>query len=132
MKPVFKFLLIIEIVNFETEDQLLTKFSTELMAGKGPDLISLSMPLSFEKLIESGAFADVNEINAQADSNDKIDFNNYNSLIMNSGVINGSRFIIPLFYSPDVVVTTKEILQEYDIPSNFIFTYDSLKTEFST
>lgn len=121
----------IEIVNFETEDQLLTKFSTELMAGKGPDLISLSMPLSFEKLIESGAFADVNEINAQADSNDKIDFNNYNSLIMNSGVINGSRFIIPLFYSPDVVVTTKEILQEYDIPSNFIFTYDSLKTEFS-
>ena len=121
----------IEIVNFETEDQLLTKFSTELMAGKGPDLISLSMPLSFEKLIESGAFADVNEINAHTDSNDKIDFNNYKSLIMNSGVINGSRFIIPLFYSPDVVVTTKEILQEYDIPSNFIFTYDSLKTEFS-
>ena len=122
----------IEIVSFESEDQLLTKFSTELMAGKGPDLISLSMPLSFEKLIESGAFADVNEINAQADPNDKIDFNEYNAVVMDSGVFDGKRFIVPLFYGPDVVVTTKEILQEYDIPSDFKLTYDSLEKDFST
>lgn len=122
----------IEIVNFETADQLLTKFSTELMAGKGPDLISLSMPFPFEKLMESGAFADVNEINAQSASNDKINFNEYNAVVMDSGVYNEKRFIIPFFYAPDVVVTTKEILQEYNIPSDFKLTYDSLENDFST
>lgn len=121
----------IEIVSFESEDQLLTKFSTELMAGKGPDLIFLSMPLSFEKLIESGAFADVNEINAQADPNDKIDFNEYNAVVMDSGIFNGKRLFVPLYYSPDVVITTKEILSKYNIPSDFQFTYNTLKKDFS-
>lgn len=33
-----------------------TKMSTEIMAGEGPDIISLNQNLPFEKLIENEAF----------------------------------------------------------------------------
>ena len=37
----------IEIVEFDSEDTMLTKISTEIMAGKGPDIISLNQKLPF-------------------------------------------------------------------------------------
>lgn len=46
----------IEIVEFEDDNDLYTKMSTELMAGAGPDIVSLNQKLPFEKLIENGAF----------------------------------------------------------------------------
>ncbi len=52
----------IEIVEFDSEDTMLTKISTEIMAGKGPDIISLNQKLPFEKLIDNGSFADIDEL----------------------------------------------------------------------
>ena len=98
----------IEIVEFDSEDTMLTKISTEIMAGKGPDIISLNQKLPFEKLIDNGSFADIDEL-AELYKSD-IDFDDYNSTIMDCGIYNGKRYIIPIAYCPNILITTQEIL----------------------
>lgn len=102
----------IEIVEFDSEDTMLTKISTEIMAGKGPDIISLNQKLPFEKLIDNGSFADIDEL-AELYKSD-IDFDDYNSTIMDCGIYNGKRYIIPIAYCPNILITTQEILDKYN------------------
>lgn len=52
----------IKTIEFESEDDMYLKMSTELMVGKGPDIISLSQRLPFEKLIDNGTFANINDL----------------------------------------------------------------------
>lgn len=103
----------IEIVKFDSEDTMLTKISTEIMAGKGPDIISLNQKLPFEKLIDNGSFADIDEL-AELYKSD-IDFDDYNSTIMDCGIYNGKRYIIPITYCPNILITTQEILDKYNL-----------------
>ena len=49
----------IAVLKFASEDEINTKLSTELMAGKGPDIISINQKLPFEKLLNNGTFLDV-------------------------------------------------------------------------
>ena len=110
----------IEIVEFDSEDTMLTKISTEIMAGKGPDIISLNQKLPFEKLIDNGSFADIEEL-AELYKSD-IDFDDYNSTIMDCGIYNGKRCIIPITYCPNILITTQEILDKYNLENtNFSF-----------
>ena len=110
----------IEIVEFDSEDTMLTKISTEIMAGKGPDIISLNQKLPFEKLIDNGSFADIDEL-AELYKSD-IDFDDYNSTIMDCGIYNGKRYIIPITYCPNILITTQEILDKYNLKNtNFSF-----------
>lgn len=37
---------------------------------------------------------------------------------MDAGVIDGKRYFIPLFYSPDVFITTEETLNKYNLTSS--------------
>lgn len=96
----------IEIVEFDSEDTMLTKISTEIMAGKGPDIISLNQKLPFEKLIDNGSFADIDEL-AELYKSD-----------------------IPLFYSPDVFITTEETLNKYNLTSSE-FSFKALSEKLS-
>ena len=110
----------IEIVEFDSEDTMLTKISTEIMAGKGPNIISLNQKLPFEKLIDNGSFADIDEL-AELYKSD-IDFDDYNSTIMDCGIYNGKRYIIPIAYCPNILITTQEILDKYNLENtNFSF-----------
>ena len=110
----------IEIVEFDSEDTMLTKISTEIMAGKGPDIISLNQKLPFEKLIDNCSFADIDEL-AELYKSD-IDFDDYNSTIMDCGIYNGKRYIIPIAYCPNILITTQEILDKYNLENtNFSF-----------
>ncbi|WP_440450793.1 ABC transporter substrate-binding protein [Ruminococcus intestinalis] len=110
----------IEIVEFDSEDTMLTKISTEIMAGEGPDIISLNQKLPFEKLIDNGSFADIDEL-AELYKSD-IDFDDYNSTIMDCGIYNGKRYIIPIAYCPNILITTQEILDKYNLENtNFSF-----------
>ena len=110
----------IEIVKFDSEGTMLTKISTEIMAGKGPDIISLNQKLPFEKLIDNGSFADMDEL-AELYKSD-IDFDDYNSTIMDCGIYNGKRYIIPIAYCPNILITTQEILDKYNLENtNFSF-----------
>ena len=118
----------IEIVKFDSEDTMLTKISTEIMAGKGPDIISLNQKLPFEKLIDNGSFADIDELAELYKSN--IDFDDYNSTIMDCGIYNGKRYIIPIAYCPNILITTQEILDKYNL-ENTNFSFKELKIRLS-
>ena len=118
----------IEIVKFDSEDSMLSKISTEIMAGKGPDIISLNQKLPFEKLIDNGSFADIDEL-AELYKSD-IDFDDYNSTIMDCGIYNGKRYIIPIAYCPNILITTQEILDKYNL-ENTNFSFKELKIRLS-
>ena len=118
----------IEIVKFESQEEMNIKISTEVMSGGGPDIISLDQPLPFEKLIENHTFADVDELVNTYGSN--IDFNDYNTKVMESGIVNRKRYFVPFFYCPNIFISTQEKLKEYDL--NFSdFSYKELSRQLS-
>lgn len=116
----------IEIIKFDSEEEMKLKMSTEIMAGEGPDIFSLSQKLPFEKLTDSKTIADVNELISEFSYDIGID--NCDSKIMDAGVINGKRYFIPLFYSPDVFITTEETLNKYNLTSSE-FSFKALSEE---
>ena len=103
----------IEIVEYDSLEEMYTIMATEIMSGDGPDIISLDQPLPFEKLIENHAFADVDELINTYGSN--IDFNDYNTKVMKSGIVNRKRYFVPFFYCPNIFISTQEKLKEYDL-----------------
>ena len=118
----------IEIVQYDSLEEMYTIMATEIMSGDGPDIISLDQPLPFEKLIENHAFADVDELINTYGSN--IDFNDYNTKVMESGIVNRKRYFVPFFYCPNIFISTQEKLKEYDL--NFSdFSYKELSRQLS-
>ena len=118
----------IEIVEYDSLEEMYTIMATEFMSGDGPDIISLDQPLPFEKLIENHAFADVDELINAYGSN--IDFNDYNTKVMESGIVNRKRYFVPFFYCPNIFISTQEKLKEYDL--NFSdFSYKELSRQLS-
>ena len=118
----------IEIVEFESQEEMKLKMSTEIMAGEGPDIFSLSQKLPFEKLTDSKTIADVNELISEFSYDIGID--NCDSKSMDAGVIDGKRYFIPLFYSPDVFITTEETLNKYNLTSSE-FSFKALSEKLS-
>ena len=59
-----------------------------------------------------------------------IGIDNCNSKIMDAGVIDGKRYFIPLFYSPDVFITTEETLNKYNLTSSE-FSFKALSEKLS-
>lgn len=118
----------IEIVEYDSLEEMYTIMATEIMSGDGPDIISLDQPLPFEKLIENHAFADVDELINTYGSN--IDFNDYSTKVMESGIVNRKRYFVPFFYCPNIFISTQEKLKEYDL--NFSdFSYKELSKQLS-
>lgn len=118
----------IEIVEYDSLEEMYTIMATEFMSGDGPDIISLDQPLPFEKLIENHAFADVDELINTYGSN--IDFNDYNTKVMESGIVNRKRYFVPFFYCPNIFISIQEKLKEYDL--NFSdFSYKELSRQLS-
>ena len=114
----------IEIVEYDSLEEMYTIMATEIMSGDGPDIISLDQPLPFEKLIENHAFADVDELINTYGSND------YNTKVMESGIVNRKRYFVPFFYCPNIFISTQEKLKEYDL--NFSdFSYKELSRQLS-
>ena len=123
----------IEIVEFESQEEMKLKMSTEIMAGEGPDIISLNQNLPFEKLIENEAFLDINSLINNDETKDKIELDEYNSFIMNVGVYDGKRYIVPLSYGMDVLVSTQERLKQFNVSGNNgeTLTYSNVSVKFS-
>lgn len=118
----------IEIVEYDSLEEMYTIMATEFMSGDGPDIISLDQPLPFEKLIENHAFADVDDLINTYGSN--IDFNDYNTKVMESGIVYRKRYFVPFFYCPNIFISTQEKLKEYDL--NFSdFSYKELSRQLS-
>lgn len=113
----------VEIVNFDSYEEYEAKLTTEVMAGGGPDIISLSQKLPFEKLIKNNSLADINTIVAQY--SEDFTFDDYNKVVMDSGVFDGKRFILPLYYAPDFLVTSSQRLAYFGVDLENA-TYDTL------
>ena len=118
----------IEIVEFDSSKEMYTKMATELMAGEGPDIFSLDEPLPFEKLIDNSVLADFDEVVNTYSSN--INFDDYNIKIMDAGIINGKRYFVPLFYCPNVFISTQENFDKYGLISSE-FSYKELSQQLS-
>lgn len=118
----------IEIVKFNSSEEMYTKMSTEFMSGEGPDIISLDEPFPFEKLVDNGVFADFDELVNTYNSN--INFDDYNGKIMEAGIINGKRYFVPFFYCPNVLISTQETLDKYGSNSSG-FSYKELSQQIS-
>lgn len=103
----------VEFVYFDSTTEMNSTLSTELMAGGGPDILSLTQTFPFEKLVRNSSLADINEILSENSSD--LNFDDYNKVIMDSGVFDGKRYILPLYYRPDVLFTTEERVNELGI-----------------
>ena len=120
----------IDIVEFDTIEELRTTISTEMMAGEGPDIIC-DASLNLYSYIENDMLADINVLMEKDESNDKIDLSNYNEVVMNAGVFNGKRVIVPLTYFVNTYVSTKEQLKKYNIPIDVTIEYGDISEVFS-
>ncbi|MGN1111729.1 MAG: extracellular solute-binding protein [Acutalibacteraceae bacterium] len=120
----------IEIVEFESVEALKNRLTTELMSGGGPDIMNeatfLSADLSIEKLIDIGAFMDLNELIESDNSDDKIEFTEQNQKALECGVADGKRFCIPLYYMPNFLMTTQEKCSKYMYENTLSLSYDAL------
>lgn len=122
----------VEIVKFDSEQEMSTQISTEIMAGSGPDIISLSQKLPFEKLIESRSLMNIYDLLKDDNSSNAINLDDYNVNILNAGVYGNGLYIVPLFYGVDVLVSTEERLKNFDIKENngFSLTYSNFSDVF--
>ena len=118
----------IEIVKFESQEEMNIKISTEVMSGDGPDTFSLSQKLPFEKMAANSTLLDVDELINTYYS--EINFDDYNAKVMESGVINGKRYFVPLAYSIDAFISTEETLGKYNLVSTD-FSYEALNDALS-
>ncbi len=118
-----------EIVEFENNTELSSKLNAEIMAGKGPDLICFDSGFggvsNIEKMMSLDMFADYNELLSDDNSDSKINLNNYNKTVMESGAYNGKRYFMPISYMPDVLITTKEICDKYSVDLKKSITYQN-------
>ena len=103
IKPVY------DMGNYEMEDELYQQVAAQIMAGSGPDIFIVDDAISdVEKLVRQGVFADM-EPYFQADN---FDWEPYNQAVMDGGVWNGKRFLIPLTYSFPLLFTSRTALEE--------------------
>ena len=103
-----------EFDSWTKEEETRTKITTALMAGEGPDIIFEYNALfpSLKKMFESGAFCDLNNL-IEKDTEFKL--SDYNQTVLDSGIVNGKRYVLPISYRIPSLWTTKNILDKNGI-----------------
>lgn len=123
----------IEFVKFESEEELYAKLSTELMAGKGPDLVSLEQKLPFEKLMKQNVFMNIYDLLENNSTDDEVDWTEYNQTILDACSYDGNLYILPVAFGNDVLIADRSILERYDVTAKpgSTLTYGNLSDDFS-
>lgn len=109
----------------ESWDSYAAKISTEIMSGKGPDIImnpnvTLSLNMNPYKLMRSGAFYSLNEFirNETYAENDILC-----NPILQAGTYKGNLYIMPLGYTIPCILTSEESLNRAGISAESCTTY---------
>ena len=98
-----------ESENIEEREELYQQVAAQIMAGEGPDVFLVEdLVMDVEKLVRQGIFADMEPF-FRADS---FDWEPYHQAVMDGGVWNGKRFVIPLTYNFPLLFTTRTALEE--------------------
>ena len=89
------------------------KAITEIMSGEGPDILLLRVPTfpNIHKMIGNNIFYDLDTL-IKSDKSFKIE--EYNQIVMDSGMYKGKRYLVPLYFSLPVMITTKSFLSDHD------------------
>lgn len=107
----------INVVEFDDMEEMASRLSTEIMAGKGPDIITSGelemLSSSTEKLIKQGIFADFDDIISNDSSDDRFDLSDYNSDILDAGVYEGKRYYIPVVFEPQILLSSYDKFSKY-------------------
>lgn len=89
------------------------KYITSLSVGEGPDIIRIDPKMGLltavHKTAKSGIFYDLNEF-IEKDKSFKL--SDYNQKVMNSGIIDGKRFLIPLRYNFSTYFAKEGVLKK--------------------
>jgi ABC-type glycerol-3-phosphate transport system substrate-binding protein len=117
----------ISIVKFSSRDRMIQQMSTEIMAGGGPDIIILDNELPISKLINQGAFCDLNDFISSDKSDNALDLNDYNEDLLNTGVFKGKRYMMPMLIEPDIYITSTSALKNSGIAEGDKITYDNME-----
>ena len=108
------------IKNYMTEEETSAYYenlAADIMAGKASDLIlfrSNTFP-DIYKSMEAGVFED---LNSYFENDDSIHLENYHSAILEGGVYKGSRFFVPISYTVNAFLTTREALERLELNPN--------------
>ena len=102
------------------------QLSAQLMSGSGADIFFLQDYWDIDKLVQAGAFADLNEIyeNSAVFHDDDFAGN-----IMDAGVFDGKRYFLPMEYRLPMLISTREILEEAGFHSDNCTDFDSFMEE---
>lgn len=93
----------------ELREELYQHVAAQIMAGEGPDVFLVDdIVMDVEKMVRQGIFADMEPF-FEADS---FDWEPYHQAVMDGGIWNGKRFVIPLSYSFPLLFTTRTALEE--------------------
>lgn len=104
----------IEAVNFDNLDDYKKRLSSEILAGKGPDIVYFNSFTigSIYKILENGVFHDLQPL---IDDDLSFDTSKYNTTVFDCGIYKGKRYFIPVSYSIPVFLTSSEILHNYNM-----------------
>ena len=103
--------------NSDEIKEVRNKVTAELMAGHGPDIIITYETLfpSIARAVNSEVFYDLNKL---IDQDKEFKLSDYNQTVLDSGVINGKRYLMPLFYYIPSFWTTEKTLSKNNISLN--------------
>ena len=100
---------------------------TEIPAGKGPDLLydngSYSDTLDIYKAMDADVFYDMSGL---FENDADINLDDYNKAAMDSGIYKGKRYIVPISYMNNIMLTTKEALADAGMVIENTQSFDSL------
>lgn len=94
----------------------LEKIRTDILAGKGPDVYLLpnetfmDEPLfkDVQQAMHNGVFAD---ISSYYDADETLEKEDLVTEVMDGGVVNGARYVLPLRYTYPVLYTDRQLMQ---------------------
>ena len=113
---------VIEKIPYEGSERtnMLERLRTELMSGKGPDILLLpgnclmlgrqgelkeSLILDVNQAMRNGLFADISEY---YDADTELGKESLNTTVMDAGVVDGARYVLPLRYDFPVACVSVE------------------------
>ncbi len=114
----------IEFTLFDNYTDMYTQINTEMMSGKGPDIIlynSLYSEHAPGRLVAAGAYYPLDEFMESLDSEPVSD------AILDAGIYEGKQYFLPFSWNIPQVYTTEKLLTEQGYDTADV--YDALITE---
>ena len=100
---------------------------TELPAGKGPDLLVMGNEFpDIYKTMDTGIFCDLNDF---IGSDPDFGLDDCNKVVMDSGVYKGKRYLVPLAYETNILLTSEEALAAAGMSAENLKTFDGYAGE---